>query len=61
MSTITLISAGGVFVGATIAGFLAGLLVSQRTGQGFWIPLLVLAGIATGGGLALRSMLRVRS
>ncbi len=60
VSTITLISAGGIFVGATVAGFIAGLLVSAQTGQGFWTPLLVVAGIALGGGLALRSLLQVR-
>lgn len=60
MSAITLVSAGGTFVAATIVGFVAGLIVSRLTGQGFWIPLLVLAGIGLGGGLALRQLLRVR-
>ena len=60
MSAITLVSAGGIFVAATLAGFAAGLGMSHLSGQGFWIPLLVLAGVALGGGLALRQLLRVR-
>lgn len=60
MTPITLISSGLTFVVWTLAGFGAGLLLSNRTGSGVWIPLLVLAGVGVGGGLAVRQMLRIR-
>lgn len=53
-----LIGAGGAFVGSTLLGLGAGILVDQRTGGQLYVIAGLFAGMLLGGYAAFRLLLR---
>ena len=52
------LTAGGAFTGATLAGLLIGILVAQRTAQPLWAFAGLVVGLAVGAFSALRLLMR---
>lgn len=49
MKTIApVLSAGGSFTAAALAGLAIGIVVSRKTGQGWWVFAGLMAGLAAG-------------
>ncbi|HTC30464.1 MAG TPA: hypothetical protein VK702_07015 [Candidatus Acidoferrum sp.] len=59
MKTIVpVLTAGGAFAAATLAGLLLGVLVGQRTGQPLWAFAGLMIGLGLGGFGAVRLLMR---
>lgn len=57
-TTVLVVAAGTIFVGAVAAGFVVGLLVAQRTGASWWAIVGLLGGLIVGV-LSVAQQLRV--
>ncbi len=49
--------AGSTFAGGVALGVIGGFWLAGRTGQGLWAVVGLFAGLALGGGLAIRLLL----
>jgi hypothetical protein len=59
MKTIVpVLTAGGAFAAAALAGLLLGVLVGQRTGQPLWAFAGLMIGLGLGGFGAVRLLMR---
>jgi uncharacterized protein YneF (UPF0154 family) len=52
------LAAGGTFTICVLAGLAAGVLADRRTGAGFWVPVGLALGMATGAYSAVRLLMR---
>ena len=52
------LASGSTFVACTLAGLLAGIWVSSRSGQSLWVPAGLFGGLALGGYAAFRLLQR---
>jgi hypothetical protein len=55
---VPVLTAGGAFAAATLAGLLLGALVGQRTGQPLWAFAGLMIGLGVGGYSAVRLLMR---
>ena len=55
---LPVIGAGGTFAGATVAGLLAGVWLTGRTGQQLWVAAGLFGGLIVGGYAAVRLLMQ---
>ena len=55
---LRLVAAGGTFAALALAGLLAGILWSERSGQSLWVVAGLFGGLLLGGSAALRLLWR---
>ena len=58
MSGGVLLAAGGTFVGFVLGGFVAGLVIANRTGASWWVIVGTFAGLFAGVGLFALQIVR---